>query len=102
MHRPASKSLIQATMEAPHLARFAELIETSNNLRASIDNLLPIGIRKYVKAGPWDSGVWCLLAENNSVAAKLRQLQPTLEAHLRTKGWDIKSTRIKVVKNDNK
>ena len=88
-------------MEAPHLARFAELIDTSKALRAAIDTLLPAGIRKHVKAGPLDSGVWCLLAENNSVAAKLRQLQPTLEAHLRTKGWDIKSTRIKVVKNDN-
>lgn len=100
MHRRASKSLIQATMEAPHLARFAELIETSNNLRTAIDSLLPASIRRHVKAGPLDSGTWCLLAENNSVAAKLRQLQPTLEAHLRTKGWDIKSTRIKVANND--
>lgn len=102
MHRRASKSLIQATLEAPHLARFAELIQTSNNMLAAITNLLPVGIRKQVKAGPLDNGAWCLFAENNSVAAKLRQLQPTLEAHLRTKGWDIKSTRIKVVKCDPK
>lgn len=101
MRRPPAKSLIQASMEAPHLARFTELIEKSNSLRTAIDSLLPVGIRKHVKAGPWDEVTWCLLAENNSVAAKLRQLQPTLEAHLRAKGWDIKSTRIKVIKNDN-
>lgn len=88
-------------METPYLAHFAERIGISNSLRIAIDDVLPIGIRAYVKAGPWDEGNWCLLAENNSVAAKLRQLQPTLEAHLRTKGWDIKSTRIKVVKPDN-
>lgn len=87
-------------METPHLARIAELIKTSNSLLVAVENLLPVGIRKHVKAGPLDDGTWCLFAENNSVAAKLRQLQPTLEAHLRTKGWDIKSTRIKVVKND--
>lgn len=88
-------------MEVPHLARFTELIATSNALRAAIDVLLPAAIRKHVKAGPWDNETWCLLADNNAVAAKLRQLQPALEAHLRTKGWDIKTTRIKVIKNDN-
>lgn len=101
MHRRASKSLIQATLESPHLAHFAALIETSNSLLAAIRPLLPAGIREHVKAGPLDKDAWCLFAENNSVAAKLRQLQPTLEAHLRTKGWDIKSTRIKVIKKDN-
>lgn len=89
-------------MEAPHLAHIAALIKTSHSLRAAIEDLLPEGIRKQVKAGPLDNETWCLFAENNAVAAKLRQLQPTLEAHLRTKGWDIKSTRIKVVKTDLK
>lgn len=101
MYRPASKSLLQATLETPHLARFTELITTSNALRAAIDLLLPAAIRPHVKAGPWDNETWCLLADNNAVAAKLRQLLPALEAHLRTKGWKIKTTRIKVIKNDN-
>lgn len=101
MPRPASKSLIQASLEAPHLARFAELIKTSNSMMASIQMLLPVGLRKSVKAGPLDGGTWCLFAENNSVAAKLRQLQPTLEAHLRTKGWDVTSIRIKVLQKES-
>lgn len=97
MYRPASKSLLQATQEAPHLARFTELIAASKALRATIDLLLPATIRPHVKAGPWDNETWCLLADNNAVAAKLRQLLPALEAHLRTKGWQIKTTRIKVI-----
>ena len=100
MSRPASKSLMQATLEAPHLARIAELIQTSNSMLVAIEGLIPIGFRKQVKAGPWGEGTWCLLVENNSVAAKLRQLQPTLEAHLRTKGWDVKSIRVKLQKQD--
>ena len=100
MARPASKSLLQATLEAPHLARFTELIKTSNNMLAAIENLMPIGLRQQVKAGPLGEDSWCLVVENNSVAAKLRQLQPTLEAHLRTKGWNIKSIRFKVAKQD--
>ena len=100
MPRTASKSLMQATLETPHLARIAELIKTSNSMLAAVESLIPIGFRKQVQAGPLGDGTWCLMVENNSVAAKLRQLQPTLEAHLRTKGWDIKSIRVKVLKQD--
>ena len=101
LHHPKSKSLMQATMETPQIARISELIAASNALRASIDLLLPAAIRPHVKAGPWDNETWCIFADNNAVAAKLRQLLPALEAHLRAKGWDIKSTRIKVVQKDN-
>lgn len=101
MYRRTSKSLLQATMEAPRLARFSELIAASGTLRATIDCLLPATIRPHVRAGQWDNETWCLLADNNAVAAKLRQLLPALEAHLRTKGYIVKSIRIKVVKNEN-
>lgn len=100
MARTSSKSLMQATLEAPHLAQLAERIRLSNSMRATVDTLLPAGLRKSVQAGPLDEGSWCLLVENNSVAAKLRQLQPTLEAHLRSKGWEVSSIRVKVLKQD--
>jgi hypothetical protein len=101
MPRRAAKSLIQASLEAPQLARIAELIKTSNSQLASIQELLPAGLRKGIRAGPLEGGTWCLFAKNNSVAAKLRQLQPTLEAHLRSKGWDANSIRIKVLQKEN-
>jgi ethanolamine ammonia-lyase small subunit len=42
-----------------------------------------------------------LLLDNNAVAAKVRQLLPSLEAHLRSKGWEITSIRLKVQMSRN-
>jgi ethanolamine ammonia-lyase small subunit len=36
------------------------------------------------------------LLDNVAVAAKIRQLLPALEAHLRSKGWEVNSIRLKV------
>ena len=91
---------MQATLEAPGLAHFASLIDQSQRMLAAVQPLLPPHLRNYVKAGPLTPESWCLFAANNSVAAKLRQLQPTLEAHLRSKGWEVSSIRIKVLKQD--
>jgi hypothetical protein len=43
-----------------------------------------------------DADGWTLLAENTAVAAKLRQLQPRLEAALLDNGWPTGALRIKV------
>jgi ethanolamine ammonia-lyase small subunit len=43
-----------------------------------------------------DEGCWCLLVSSNAVAAKLRQLLPSLQAHLLQKGLAVTSIRIKV------
>jgi len=61
-----------------------------------MEALIPVALRKAVKAGPIDGTTWCLLLDNNAVAAKMRQLLPALEAHLRSKGWEINSIRLKV------
>jgi hypothetical protein len=49
-----------------------------------------------VKPGPVDELGWSMLAANASVAAKLRQLQPRLEAVLKERGWQVSAIRIKV------
>ncbi|MDT8989540.1 hypothetical protein RQP54_01545 [Curvibacter sp. APW13] len=97
MPRTTSKTLIQATLEAPGLARYASLIDQSQKMLAAVQPLLPPHLRNHIKAGPLAPENWCLFAANNSVAAKLRQLQPTLEAHLRSKGWETTSIRVKVL-----
>jgi ethanolamine ammonia-lyase small subunit len=43
-----------------------------------------------------DGATWCLLVSSNAAAAKLRQLLPTLQSHLRSKGWEVNSIRLKV------
>ena len=89
-------SVMQAIDNAPTLARLATLARQSQDWLTSIAPLLPAALRTGVQAGPIDNQQWCLLAANNAVAAKLRQLSPALSAHLRAKGCEVNAIRIKV------
>ena len=62
----------------------------------AIETLIPGALRKALKAGPIEGTTWCLIVDNNAAAAKIRQISPSLESHLRTKGWEVNSIRIKV------
>ena len=95
-HRNHSFTLLQATQDSPTLARLTELVLESSARLKSIEALIPITIRKAVQAGPIEGSVWCLILDNNAIAAKIRQLRPSLESHLRTKGWDVSAIRLKV------
>lgn len=94
--RTHSFTLLQASQDSPALARLTELARESAARLQAIEPLIPFALRPAVKAGPIDGGVWCLLLDNNSTAAKIRQIVPSLEAHLRVKGWEIASIRLKV------
>lgn len=95
--RPSrSWTVLQATQQSPTLARLSELAADSTARLHCVTPLLPAALRKNIKAGPVDDGVWCLVVDNNAVAAKVRQLLPVLMAQLRSKGWDISEIRLKV------
>jgi hypothetical protein len=94
--RHQSISLQQATQESPTLARLAGLAAESSERLRLLDALIPAALRSAIQAGPIDGTQWCLLVDNNAVAAKIRQLQPALESHLRSKGFEINSIRLKV------
>ena len=94
--RAHSVTLQQATEASPTLARLAELGRDSVARLQSIAPLIPAPLRPAVKAGPIEGDTWCLLLDNNATAAKMRQLLPSLQAHLRVKGWDVTSIRLKV------
>ena len=89
-------SLLQATQESETLSRLCDLAEDSSQRLKSIEPLLPASLRAFVRPGPIDGSVWCLLLDNNAVAAKVKQLLPSLLAHLRTKGWEVSAIRLKV------
>lgn len=78
------------------LMRLTELTRDSVARLASIQSLIPAALRSSVKAGPIDGATWCLLLDNNAAAAKIRQLLPALQAHLRSKGWLVDAIRLKV------
>ena len=88
--------LQQAAQESPTFAQLASRIQASSERMQAIKSLLPAPLRASVQAGPIEDGQWCLLANSNAVAAKLRQLVPALQAHLNSKGMPINAIRVKV------
>ena len=73
-----------------------DLQRKSTDMFKAITTLIPAGLRDNLRAGPIDDGTWCLLVTNTTTAAKLRQLLPSLEAHLRSGGVELKGIRLKV------
>lgn len=94
--RHHSVSLQQAAQESPTLARLTELARDSGERLKAIERLIPDALRSAIKPGPIDGEAWCLLVESNAAAAKLRQLLPSLQSHLRSRGWQVNSIRLKV------
>jgi hypothetical protein len=94
--RNHSVTLLQATQDSPTLARLADLAMESTARLKAVQLLIPAQLRSAIKAGPIEGPVWCLILDNNAVAAKLRQLLPSMEAHLRSKGWEVNAIRLKV------
>ena len=89
-------TLEQASQKAPVLAKLVALTRDSSERLRAVQTLIPIGLHAAIQAGPIEGDSWCLLVKNNAAAAKLRQLLPTLLAHLRDKGWNITTIRLKV------
>jgi len=87
---------MQASQDSPTLARLIDLNRDSVARLKAIEPLIPPPLRPAVKAGPIEGTVWCLILDNNAAAAKIRQLLPALESHLRIKGWELSSIRLKV------
>lgn len=89
-------SLHQAAQASPLLANLAELTRDSQARLRAIEPLLPATLRSAVVAGPIDGDSWCLLVSNATVAAKLRQLVPSMLSTLQRNGWAVGTVRIKV------
>jgi hypothetical protein len=96
IRRKHAISLFQATQDSEVLNQLCELASESTQRLKSIAPLLPPSLRAGVHPGPIEGPVWCLLLDNNAVAAKIKQLVPALQAHLRSKGWEVNAIRLKV------
>ncbi len=94
-HQP-SVTLLQASQSHASLAKLMELSRASRARYDAVAELIPEPLRANVTAGPLNDGVWCLLLSNTTTAAKLRQLLPAFEAHLRMHQLEVKSIRLKV------
>ncbi|MBI5259014.1 MAG: hypothetical protein HY855_21090 [Burkholderiales bacterium] len=79
------------------LGRLSERLRASQACFEAIGPLLPPPLRAQLRPGPWDDEGWTLLAPNNAVAAKLRQLVPALEARVVAAGWPARPIRVRIM-----
>lgn len=93
---PNAVPIGQALQQSAPLTRLRGLLADSNARFATVRPFLPGVMAAHVRPGPVDEEGWSLLAANAAVAAKLRQLQPRLEAALLAQGWPAAQIRIKV------
>lgn len=96
LRRHQAIPLLQAAQASPTLAQLSRLTSDSSARLKAIEPLIPPGMRASIQAGPIEGSTWCLLVKGNAAASKLRQLLPSFEAHLRSKGWDVQFIRIKI------
>lgn len=96
LRRHQAIPLLQAAQASPTLAQLSRLTSDSSARLKAIEPLIPPGMRGSIQAGPIEGSTWCLLVKGNAAASKLRQLLPSFEAHLRSKGWDVQFIRIKI------
>jgi hypothetical protein len=95
---PSIFSVEEAIRAAPTLAQLGMRIKESSARMDVIRPLLPPALRADVVAGPVDAQSWRLLVSNNAVAAKLRQLKPTLRDALAAAQLPVADISIKVRK----
>jgi hypothetical protein len=98
--RHQAVTLLQASLNNPGLAKLMDAQRESTARLQAITALIPASLRSQVLAGPLEEGIWCLLLSNTTTAAKLRQLLPAFESHLRTNGLAVTSIRLKIRRPD--
>ena len=96
--RHYSVDILHAASDSPTFARLSMLARESQQRLESVASLLPPGMIGSIRAGPIDGSDWCLVVDNGASAAKLRQLLPALAAHLRSKGYEVSTIRLKLRK----
>ena len=93
---PGALPIGAALAQSAPLASLRERLRESEARFDAVRALLPPALVAHVRPGPVDETGWSLLAANSAVAAKLRQLQPWLEAALARRGVAVPVVRIKV------
>lgn len=97
MHRRHhAVTLQQAADASPMLAQLVALTRESSERLRAVESLVPPALRPALQAGPIEGTTWCIVVKSNAAAAKLRQLVPAMQAHLRSKGWQVNVIRLKI------
>lgn len=73
-------------------------VRLSQSRLETVKQLVPVTLRPSLRAGSADEGQWTLLVNSPAVAAKLRQLLPSLNQALRQKEQVDVEVRIKIAR----
>lgn len=92
-----SKRITDAMQDAPELRALTRRIALGQSRLAAIAAVLPGTLSAQLASGGCEDNAWCILASNNGVAAKLRQLLPRLEQRLLTQENRTVNIRIRVI-----
>lgn len=93
---PDALPISQALNASASLALLRRRLDDSRRRHAAVLPCLGASLAPHVTACPVDTTGWTLIAANASVAAKLRQLQPTIEQRLLEGGFAAVPLKIKV------
>jgi hypothetical protein len=96
-HVPPGHTLAAALRDSEPLVGLLARVRESQARLAVVTELLPVGLRGDVRAGPLDDTAWVLLVDHASGAAKLRQLLPNLEQALARSGRPGPPIKVKVL-----
>ena len=93
---PNALPIAEALNRSHPLAMLRRRLDESARRFAAVQSCIPAPLAAHVGAGPVDGESWTLIAANANVAAKLRHLQPHVEAQLLKQGFQVLAVRIKV------
>ncbi len=80
------------------LARVNQLSKIAQTIAAT--DATPASLNRHYKLGSLSHGTLVLLAENASVATKLKHISPSILSKIQQSGWKITAVKIKLQKPD--
>ena len=87
---------MDAVNDAPELKLLSQQIALGQRRLACIRKALPASLVTQLASGGCDNQSWCILAPNNSVAAKLRQLLPHIQQALEREEGRVVELRLRI------
>jgi len=97
------KSFLRTLEQNPDHLDLLKRAKQLNQIMQSIttSGTIPHSLSGHYRLGPLMNGALVLLANNASVAAKLKHLSPSILSRIRQSGWKITTIKIKLQKPDS-
>jgi hypothetical protein len=96
------KSFLRTLEQNPEHVDLLAQANQLNKIRQAIAeaDVIPAPINRHYKLGPLSQGTLIILAENASVATKLKHISPSILSKIQQLGWKITTVKIKLQKSD--